>query len=154
MRGQTSALRLGVTTAALVLLLLLNVRLAVERMRRWLRVLEGYRLSTREGGGERHGRRRLWNMGSFSDPATVERRPGGDGLNSSAELFEFENVEDLIQDSSVRAMLQNGHTAATVTFLDETYFEPFTVWLDFYAKLRTGRVLFVFVPNDRTHDKV
>jgi len=103
MRGQTSALRLGVTTAALVLLLLLNVRLAAERMRRWLSVLEGYRLSTREGGGERQGRRGLWNMGSFSDPATVERRPGGGGLNSSAKLFEFEKVEDLIQDSSVRA---------------------------------------------------
>ena len=86
MRGRTSALRLGATAAALVLLLLLNVRFAAdrslvgERMRRWLSVLEGYRLSTGEGGGgERRGRRRLWNMGSFSDPATVERRPDGGG---------------------------------------------------------------------------
>lgn len=86
---------------------------------------------------------------TWDDPQTEEQTES----ISSAKVFEFEKVDDLTRDSSVQTLLQNGHTAATVTFLDETYFEPFTVWLDFYAKLRTGRVLFVFVPNDRSHDK-
>lgn len=94
MRGRTSAVGLGATaaTAALVLLLLLNARLAAdrslvgERMRRWLTVLEGYRLLTNkddEAGGER--RRRLWGMGPFSDPATVKRRPDGGGAERRRE---------------------------------------------------------------------
>ena len=118
-------------------------------------------------------------MLSLLDPKTVEIKADDPQMEEMARLFEFEKVEDLIQDSSLQTALKNGHIAATggcgcglrtskqftnlrmskpanstVTFLDETYFEPFTVWLDFYAKLRTGRVLFVFVPNDRTHDKV
>ena len=89
MRRRTYAPNLGATaaTAALVLLLLLNAQLAVdrdrspvgERMRRWLSVLEGYRLSTTdEAGGEQERRRRLF-LESYADPATVEGRPGGGG---------------------------------------------------------------------------